>query len=956
MHKKDGVASEPMLIKVFLLVLVLILSTIFVPVMNYVKSSDIDPLNKTENQTDTKNISSICIMDKKHEQMQVVPGTRFYVERTINGSKETNVTFVPMYSNALTLESIEIIDDKPNNIEKKNNNSDKEEPSIFDKGKSESKKEQKIEDLKNDLPDEIKSLDKIAYEDVELHSPRTVRLWFRAPTWEKVQSGKKTSSGEISYLVFSNDSADDFDFEGSTWWSSNWEHRKLITINSSQVESDLTNFPILVNITDSDLRDDAQNDGDDIAFVLWNDNTTQLNHQIESFDGGTGELTAWVNVTSLSSSIDTKIWMYYNNSGASNQQNSAGVWDSNYVGVWHLNETGFVDRSDSTSKYNNGTTSGYEGDESAIGKISGADDFDGTDDHINSTNNLGISGNAVRTITFWANPDDTTRSGMVGWGVDGDSQQYEAAIRNNTYFLWGWGGGNDWNTSETPDTGKWSYHTITHNGTKSRWYINCIELGSGFTHTYNTADTPLMIAYENDVGTQNYFEGLIDEIRISNIVRNNSWINTSYNTMNSSDTFISIGNEKSMVPPSIDLISPAPNGTTGIAKQPTCKIWANDTNGDTLTVSWYENTTESYVLRNTNNSVPANSIVSYSFSEFNSYNTTYYWSVRVFDGILWTNSTYHFKTEEEPNFTPKINSYDLKNKTGSKLNNQTGSIDNEEEYYFEINISDKNGWGDINYINITAWYDNGDDTSDYNDTKGGNRNMFLQYKNISGTKEFNLIWPDEEVEIIDGNCSEAIVNSSTRIIKISFKTQGQVRWAPGDGIWGLTQNTTDDTNSWNFNISVVDSSKLKDWKKDEYAISRYTSIKKETKFLYVNVIPGYTAETNVIDIEYSTNFDYNMSIYFEKNLTNSTSGAEIFIEDHVYILEKADSDDDITVDKKFEGTGEKNKIEIFNNSGLFQSENNTQSVQIQFEVGVPIGTYSGKYTSSLATELIQKNI
>ena len=145
-------------------------------------------------------------------------------------------------------------------------------------------------------------------------------MCFIAPSWDEIRSGVKPSSGRISYLVFSNETSD---FEGSTWWNSNWNYRKLITVNSSQVDDDFINFPMLVNITDADLRDDAQDDGDDIAFVLYSDNTTQLNHEIELFNDTTGELITWVNITSLSKSSDTKIWMYYNNSACSSQENTA---------------------------------------------------------------------------------------------------------------------------------------------------------------------------------------------------------------------------------------------------------------------------------------------------------------------------------------------------------------------------------------------------------------------------------------------------------------------------------------------------------------------------------------------------------------------------------------------------------------------------------------------------------
>jgi len=56
---------------------------------------------------------------------------------------------------------------------------------------------------------------------------------------------------------------------GENWWNSSFDYRKLITINHSQVDEDLTNFPILVyRFEDSDLFSHAQADGDDICVGM----------------------------------------------------------------------------------------------------------------------------------------------------------------------------------------------------------------------------------------------------------------------------------------------------------------------------------------------------------------------------------------------------------------------------------------------------------------------------------------------------------------------------------------------------------------------------------------------------------------------------------------------------------------------------------------------------------------
>jgi len=68
---------------------------------------------------------------------------------------------------------------------------------------------------------------------------------------------------------------------------------------------DLSNFPVLVNLSsDTELAASAQDDADDIVFTS-SDELTQIDHEIENFNGTTGELQAWVEVPTLSVSADT---------------------------------------------------------------------------------------------------------------------------------------------------------------------------------------------------------------------------------------------------------------------------------------------------------------------------------------------------------------------------------------------------------------------------------------------------------------------------------------------------------------------------------------------------------------------------------------------------------------------------------------------------------------------------
>ena len=122
-----------------------------------------------------------------------------------------------------------------------------------------------------------------------------------------------------------------------SWFDTNWLFRKPITIDSTKIIGDLDDFPVLVSITDPDLAASARADGFDIAFTGSN-GSTKLDHEIEKYDGGTGELVAWVRVR-LSASQDKTIYMYYGNATAGDQQNATAVWNASYMSVHHMKES-----------------------------------------------------------------------------------------------------------------------------------------------------------------------------------------------------------------------------------------------------------------------------------------------------------------------------------------------------------------------------------------------------------------------------------------------------------------------------------------------------------------------------------------------------------------------------------------------------------------------------------------
>jgi hypothetical protein len=188
--------------------------------------------------------------------------------------------------------------------------------------------------------------------------------------------------------------------EALEWWDCNWSYVKKITIDHTKVQSDQTNFPVLLyESTDSDLASYAQADGGDIVFVD-SFNLTQYDHELEKFVSATGEMVAWVEVSSLSSTADTVLYMYYGNPSCSNQWNVDGTWNSGYRIVQHLNETS-GSHQDSTSYNNDGTTSGtVTQGTTGRSQLDGSDYFSDGTGYVNFGNASSLTSSSI-TVEAW---------------------------------------------------------------------------------------------------------------------------------------------------------------------------------------------------------------------------------------------------------------------------------------------------------------------------------------------------------------------------------------------------------------------------------------------------------------------------------------------------------------------------------------------------------------------------
>jgi hypothetical protein len=304
------------------------------------------------------------------------------------------------------------------------------------------------------------------------------------------------------------------------------------------------------------------------------------------------------------------------------------------------------------------------------------------------------------------------------------------------------------------------------------------------------------------------------------------------------------------------------------------------------------------------------------------------------DIITWsdTNTTINVTVER---IEPRINWYDFQNSTNvSKLNSR---IDVEEEYKFCVDITSDQGWSDIDYINITAWFDNGTESSTYNQTEGGNLNMFLQYENTTGVAQFRLLWPDDEV--ILGSLAETVVDANTHNLTFSFTPRYQVRYAPGDGAWDTVAGHNDSW-SWNFNITVTDASGNSDYAEDEYGVYMFSQIRQCLENPSGSGSPGendivLSPQTNV-----TTRCNANYSLF--TNLPNLTDGMGNYIQNTSISAEGGN-----LPRTNFDGS---NPLYLYGSASTYRNHlNNTiqDSVYVQYWVNLSIGVLPGNYSATV---------
>jgi len=342
-------------------------------------------------------------------------------------------------------------------------------------------------------------------------------------------------------------------------WLSGWSKRIKITIDCTNIDSDKTWFPVTIFLgasvgqTPNDVTaifDEVGANRKKIA-VTKDDGTTELYVEIEQWDSVAEEavlhvsLDGWV----VTSAVNTEIYIYYDNTHADNNARVGDigarteVWDTNFKMVQHMVDTTTSTITDSTSSNNDGTKAAANEPIEAEAKVGRGQQFDGSNDLINTTD-LDLTGGA--TVEAWAELDSTHSDNYCKLVCKGSPEVYQL------YYWSGNPGGYTFDirigavvhhvTSDITEEDIEKHFAGTYDGETMTMVVDGVSLNTNATPSgdIDTNDDVLVIG--NRKTDARHWKGLIDEVRISDIARSVSWLKATY--YSTKDDLLTFGSEE----------------------------------------------------------------------------------------------------------------------------------------------------------------------------------------------------------------------------------------------------------------------------------------------------------------------------------------------------------------------------------------------------------------------------
>lgn len=343
------------------------------------------------------------------------------------------------------------------------------------------------------------------------------------------------------------------------WYNASWTYRVQVTIDHTQVNTDLTDFPVYVDLSDlpAGFFTNVDTAGDDIR-VTRADGTTECAFEIVSITVGSsiGELHFKAN--SISSTSDTSFYIYYGNAGASaygvaDTYGRNAVW-SDYRHVYHGDNT-----TDSTGNSATLTLTGTAsvGNTGKVGTCFDSDVAGGYSATFSAEVSSGVDTIVMQTWFYLdsdTNPGTDWEQSIMGWKKIspfdafeisiGDGGSGEDKIHSHTY------GGNTQSASDsqgsTLSLSTWYllHGVFDQTGNTLKLYINGILDVNATSYTDNSGGFDILLIGLYETSSSEGMDGKNDEVRYSIGDMSSDWITAEYTNQNTPNTFYTVGSQE----------------------------------------------------------------------------------------------------------------------------------------------------------------------------------------------------------------------------------------------------------------------------------------------------------------------------------------------------------------------------------------------------------------------------
>lgn len=338
---------------------------------------------------------------------------------------------------------------------------------------------------------------------------------------------------------------------------SGFKYRKEVTLNTSATGANITaavpGFPVPVTLT-ADNFDFAQAkaDGADIRFTK--PDGSPLPFEIESWDAAGKAAAIWVRADVQANSASQALVMHWGNPDAAAAGDSKAVFPtSDFIGVWHLGETANNDAGgfkDATANAAHGKGSAYTAAQTVPGRFGkGLKNSNALKNSIliDETKSALFNPEPSFTIFVWTHivsfPTGGAYHTMISKGDGtfsmqrlGGGRTFEPCCWQGSYHMCAVG-------RVQGQTNTWYRFaaSFTRGSGIKFWINNAVDAEARDGSTMEKSPRPLVIANQTQGDTQRWWDGILDEVRVTNGARSEAWIKLDYESTKEAQKFTTLG-------------------------------------------------------------------------------------------------------------------------------------------------------------------------------------------------------------------------------------------------------------------------------------------------------------------------------------------------------------------------------------------------------------------------------